>query len=172
MPMASGVPSELESARLGWAMEWVGRSQGWRGCRTALYLAVALTAGWQLHSEDSPKSSDVEYRQRILGTWQDEYQGKRTMTVRVDGTATMLVQLHGWKAALYASSLRFEMTWSIENGQFKKRTTGGEPAGKVKAVLKMMGDHTSERILELTPKRLRLLDQNGKRQYDWRRVPS
>jgi hypothetical protein len=92
------------------------------------------------------------------------------MTVRPDGTATMIVQLRGWKAALYATRLRFEMTWSIEQGRLKKHTTGGEPPGKVKTILRMMGDRVDERILELTADRLLLLDQDGKRQYDWRRV--
>jgi hypothetical protein len=115
-------------------------------------------------------ASDSEQRRLVVGTWEDEYEGHRIMTVRPDGTATMIVQLHGWKAALYASELRFEMIWSIDRGRLKKQTTGGEPAGRVKAILKMMGDRVDEQILELTADRLWLLDQNGKRKYDWRRV--
>jgi hypothetical protein len=34
----------------------------------------------------------------------------------------------------------------------------------------MMGDHVEERILELTDEHLVLLDQNGKRKYEWHRV--
>jgi len=115
-------------------------------------------------------SRDAEYRRLVVGTWEDEYEGKRTMTVRADGTATMIVDLRGWKAALYASRLTFQMVWSIHDGRFQKRTTGGEPSGKVNAILKLMGDRVEERILELTQDRLLLLDQNGKRKYDWHRV--
>ncbi len=106
----------------------------------------------------------------VLGTWQDEYKGKRTMTIREDGTATMVVELEGITAALYASRLRFEMVWSIEAGRLKKRTVGGEPAGKVRLILKTMGDRVDEPILELTDQRLLLLDADGETQYDWRRV--
>lgn len=119
---------------------------------------------------ENPAKKDAEYRRLVLGTWEDDYEGKRTMTVREDGTATMVVKLSGLKAALYAKQLRFDMVWSIKNGRLKKRTVGGEPSGRVKLILKMMGDQVDEPILELTPERLLLLDQNGKRKYDWRRV--
>jgi hypothetical protein len=125
-------------------------------------------------AEPAGKSAkpDAELRHSVVGTWHDEYQGRRTMTVRADGTATMLVQLQGWKAALYASELQFDMVWSIEAGRLKKRTTGGRPATRVKAILATLGDQTEEQILELTANRLLLLDRDGKRQYDWRRVPA
>lgn len=115
-------------------------------------------------------SHDAEYRKKIVGSWHDYYQGDRTMTIRPDGTATMVVVLGGWKAVLYASQLRFDMVWSIEDGLFKKRTTGGDPPGKVKAVLKMMGDHVAEPIVELEDDQLVLQDENGKRKYTWERV--
>jgi hypothetical protein len=106
----------------------------------------------------------------VVGTWQDEYQGKRTMTLREDGTGTMLVELSGWRAVLSAPRLRFDMVWSVEAGRLKKRTVGGEPEPQVQLILKMMGDRVDEPILELTPDRLLLLDRDGKTKYDWRRV--
>ena len=106
----------------------------------------------------------------VIGTWQDEYQGKRTMTLREDGTGTMLVELSGWRAVLSAPRLRFDMVWSVEGGRLKKRTVDGEPATQVQMVLKMMGDRVDEPVLELTPDRLLLLDRDGKTKYDWRRV--
>jgi hypothetical protein len=118
----------------------------------------------------STLGSDAQYRRDVVGVWEDNYQGHRIMTVRADGTATMVVELHGWKARLYASELRFEMTWSIQNGLMTKQTTGGEPPGKVKTILKLMGDRVQEKIVELTSDRLVLLDKDGKRQYEWRRV--
>lgn len=120
--------------------------------------------------ESSDTKDDVLYRKRVVGTWEDDFQGHRTMTIREDGSATMVVELRGWKAALYASKLRFDMVWSIEKGRLKKQTTGGEPSGRVKAILQMMGDRVDEKILELTEDRMRLLDGDGKRQYDWRRI--
>lgn len=114
--------------------------------------------------------NDAELRQRAVGVWEDDYQGHRTMTLRPDGTGVMVVELSGWKAVIYASRLEFYMVWSIENGRMKKQTTGGEPSGKVKTILKMMGDRVDEPILELTGNRLVLLDKDGKRRYEWRKV--
>ncbi len=112
---------------------------------------------------------DDRFRRLVLGTWEDNYEGKRTMTLKEDGTGTMLVELSGLKAALFADRLRFHMKWTIENGRLKEQTIGGEPAGKVQAILKMMGDRVDEPILELTENRLLLLDKDGKTKYDWRR---
>lgn len=117
-----------------------------------------------------PLPSDQECRGQIVGVWEDHYQGHRTMTIRADGSALMVVELQGWKAAFYTSRLEFDMTWSLENGRLKKITQSGRPPGKVKMILRMMGDRVDEKILELTSERLLLLDGDGKKQYDWRRI--
>ena len=106
----------------------------------------------------------------VVGVWEDDYQGKRTMTLREDGTGTMVVELNGWRAALSAPRLRFDMVWSVEDGRLKKRTVGGEPETQVRMILSTMGDQVDEPILELTEDRLVLLDQNGETKYEWRRA--
>jgi hypothetical protein len=147
---------------------------GWKHRKPALgpfvlFLAMVLTLRVVGGAEPPSDRADAEYRRQVLGVWEDDYQGHRTMTVRPDGTATMVVEVRGWKAALYASRLVFEMTWSIEDGRLKKRTVRGEPAGKVKAILALMGDRVDEPIVELTSERLLLLDESRKHRYDWRR---
>jgi hypothetical protein len=119
-----------------------------------------------------PADPDAPLRRLVVGTWEDHYQGKRTMMLKPDGTGTMLVELSGISAILFAERLRFDMVWSLEQGRLKKQTLGGEPADKVELILKTMGDRVDERILELTDQRLLLLDGNGKTQYDWKRVHS
>lgn len=118
----------------------------------------------------SSSSDDAELREAVVGTWQDFYHGKRTMTIRADGTATMLLELSGWKARLFTPRLRLEMVWAVEGGKLHRRTVGGEPADKVEYVNRRAGDRCAEPILELSGNRMRLLDQNGGQQYDWRRV--
>jgi hypothetical protein len=117
-----------------------------------------------------PADADARFRRLIVGIWSDEYQGKRTMTLNEDGTGTMVVELSGWRAAMSASRLRFEMQWRVEAGRLKKRTIGGEPAAQVQMILNIMGDRVDEPILELTASRLLLLDHDGKTKYDWQRV--
>ncbi len=117
-----------------------------------------------------PVDEDTQFRALAAGTWQDEYKGKRTMHLLADGTGTMIVELSGLTAKLFASRLEFDMVWLIENGRMKKQTLGGRPAGKVRAILTMMGDRVDEPILELSDERLLLLDADGKTKYDWQRV--
>lgn len=118
----------------------------------------------------TPTSKDDDFRRQGVGTWQDEYEGRRTLTLREDGTGTMIVELSGLKATLVAPRLQFNMEWSIANGRLKKHSLGGEPATQVNMILKTMGDTVDEPILELTEDRLLLLDGDGKTKYDWRRV--
>ncbi len=148
--------------------------------------ALVVVAGWLIYCKltqptpstqepshaapRTPADPDERARRLLVGVWEDEYQGKRTLTLQQDGTGTMLVELSGLKAMLFASSLRFEMVWSVEAGRLKKRTTGGEPASQVQLILKTMGDRVDEKILKLTEDRLLLLDQDGETKYDWRRA--
>jgi hypothetical protein len=116
-----------------------------------------------------PALDDADLAKLVIGTWTDNYKGKRTMTLLDDGTGTMLVELSGLNA-IFASKLKFNMVWSVENGRLKKRTIDGEPAGRVRMILATMGDRVDEPILELDDNRLLLLDADGETKYDWRRV--
>ena len=143
-----------------------------------IVATAAVLAGWRLYPTESPPhdppppaaGDDARLRKLVVGTWQDDYDGRRTMTVRQDGTATMVVELDGLKAMMFASRLRFDMQWSVEAGRLKKRTVGGDPPGRVRLILEMYGDRVDEPILELTERRLLLLDGDGRTKYDWRRV--
>jgi len=136
-----------------------------------MIAASLLTTGLAVGQDRSePDVRDQQLRRLVVGTWEDDYQGKRTMTLQADGTGTMVVELSGVKAKLFAERLEFEMVWSVEKGRLKKRTLKGEPAVTVQLILKTMGDRVDEPILELTQDRLLLLDKDGKTKYDWRRV--
>jgi hypothetical protein len=120
-------------------------------------------------SNPKPETEEQKTRRMLLGVWQDEYKGKRTMKLNEDGTGTMDVQLSGWQATLFASKLHFDMKWSRDGKTLTKRTVRGEPADKVNLILNTMGDTAKDTILELTEDRLLLLDKDGKTKYDWKR---
>ncbi len=157
--IASAVPSPL------WGEGTV------RGTDSTAVISEPLRSEAEPATKKPPQSltRDERYRQLVVGTWEDDYQGKRTMTLNADGTGTMIVELRGLKATLFAARLKFNMVWSVQNGRLKKRTISGEPQTRVNMILKMMGDRVDERILELTKERLLLLDQDGETRYDWRR---
>jgi hypothetical protein len=136
----------------------------------AVALSGLLVCPLSAQQDAGDGAQDEQLRRLVVGTWQDDYQGKRTKTLNEDGTGTMVVELDGLKARLFAQRLTFEMVWSLENGRLKKQTLKGEPAVKVQMILKTMGDRVDERILELDENRLLLLDKDGKTKYDWRRV--
>jgi len=121
-------------------------------------------------SQSQPADPDAKTRSMVVGTWHDEYQGKRTMTLKDDGTGTMVVELTGWRALMSAPKLTFNMKWSAKDGRLKKQTLSGEPKAQVNMILKTMGDHVDEPILELTEDHLTLLDGDGKTKYFWKRV--
>ena len=146
----------------------------WRFWIVAVVILIGVVVGlvlWNKSASDrfaqqmahsQPVDADARYRSLVLGTWHDECQGKRTMTLKEDGTGTMIVELSGWRAALSAPRLKFNMKWSVKDGHLKKQTISGEPEIQVKMILSTMGDHVDEPILELKEDRLLLLDKDGK----------
>ncbi len=123
---------------------------------------------------DEPASSDPDerYRRAITGMWHDEYHGKRHLTVRADGTGTMVVEPNGIGKKLFAAQLTFEIEWSVADGRVTMKMLNGEPKSKVQLILKIYGEEAEFAILDLNDKRMLLLDADGKTRYDWRRQES
>jgi hypothetical protein len=120
-------------------------------------------------AESQPHSTDDRQRQAMLGKWEDEYRGKRHLTVRDDGTATMVVEPDGIGKRLFAPELTFDIEWSLADGCATMTMIRGEPKSKVQLILKLYGREAEYKILELTGERMLLLDPDGKTRYDWRR---
>ncbi len=130
---------------------------------------MASTAGG-----DEPASSNPDERQRraMTGKWHDEYHGKRHLTVRSDGTGTMVVEPDGIGKKLFAAQLTFEIEWSIADGRVTMKMLNGEPKSKVQLILKIYGQEADYTILELNEEHMLLLDADEKTRYDWRRQES
>ena len=82
---------------------------------TGFPLAVCVLAGWTVGTwlaapssrtlivpssmlqtkEPRPLIPTNDSAVSVLGTWEDRYEGKRTMTLKEDGTGTMVVELSG-----------------------------------------------------------------------------
>lgn len=117
----------------------------------------------------SPSDPDAAYRQMVLGSWEDDYHGKRYLTLREDGTAEMLVEPAGVGKLLVAPQLRFNVEWKVEHGKLHMKTLGGEPEAKVNMVLRIYGNQVAQPIQQLTADRMILLDEDGTTKYEWRR---
>lgn len=105
----------------------------------------------------------------VLGDWEDDYSGKRSLTVRADGTATMVCEPSGLGATLFAPRLQFEIDWKLVDNELTFTTRSGEPKTQVDMVLNLYGRSRKHPIIELTADRMLLLDPDGTTKYDWRR---
>jgi len=114
-------------------------------------------------------AQDARHKQLIVGEWEDDYRGKRYLTIREDGTATMLVEPAGIGKMLVAPQLNFDVEWSLEEGYLSLKTLGGEPKAKVDMVLRIYGNQVRQPIQELSADNLTLLDEDGVTVYHWRR---
>ena len=109
-------------------------------------LAVSNSSTGPLASDTH---TDAQLQQLAVGTWRDFYHGRRTLTLRSDGTATMVVELSGMKARLFTPRLVLDIAWSIKDGKMRRRTVGGRPADKVAFVYGRAGVAVAEPILAL-----------------------
>lgn len=113
---------------------------------------------------------DTSVTRKMLGVWEDDYQGHRILTLKSDGTGVMEVHLKGLAATLFAATLIFEEEWSVEDGTVTMIATGGEPAGKVALVLRLHGNRSTQRIVEVTDEKMILVEEPSGTRFEWRRL--
>lgn len=121
-------------------------------------------------TSESPGESDKALATRMLGTWEDDYKGHRTLTLLEDGNGTMVVELDGFASTLFAAKLTFTEQWSVKDGHVTMKATGGEPEGKVRLVLNLHGDTSTQEIIEVTEDRMILVEKPSGTRFEWRRV--
>lgn len=111
-----------------------------------------------------------EQEKLAVGTWRNWYCGERVLSIRGDGTATMVTKPDGvWKFA-FGSRVSIEIDWQVTDGKLLCDITSGTPASKVQLIEKMWGRHWEQEILEFTAERLLVLGEDGTTEYDWVRI--
>lgn len=106
----------------------------------------------------------------IVGNWQQEFYGKRTLTVKADGTAAMTILPSGVFALGFGSKIDLTMFWSVKDGHLDYGVNGGTPDDKVKLAAKTWGDHWVEKIVTLDENKLDLLSEDGSSHSVWERA--
>jgi hypothetical protein len=138
-----------------------------------LNLAAIPTAiEHALAETPAPPPAALPIQQRMLGVWEDDYQGHRTLSLNGDGTGRMVVELSGAAASLFADRLAFNQQWAFDPDQQLVTMTAidGEPATKVNLVLRIYGREATYKVETVTDKQLILVDQADQKLYEWRRV--
>ena len=115
--------------------------------------------------------TDDELRKLIVGKWQREYAGQRTLTVASGGTASMVIEPDQIWSLVFGNRLETRILWKIENGRIIYHTTSGTPADKYETASQVWGTKWNELIERLDATSLVLLDDNGER-YEYTRAGS
>ncbi|MFT5326048.1 MAG: hypothetical protein ACI8P0_003922 [Planctomycetaceae bacterium] len=132
--------------------------------------SAASTESGAIEEPNDVASTLTDLEKSMLGTWEDDYKGHRTLTLNADGTGRMVVELDGFAATLFARKLTFQEEWTVADGKVTMKATGGEPAGKVSLVLSLHGDSSTQRIVDVTPDRMILVEEPSETRFEWRRV--
>jgi len=109
-------------------------------------------------------------KKQVLGIWEQFNQGRRVLTVREDGTATMKVKLEGAWSYVVGENLEFEINWNIEGSRLLFHTTGGKPEGSLKLITSMYGTERNHQIEKLTDDEMILVDEKDKSRDHWKRI--
>ena len=119
---------------------------------------------------ESPGGSDESYRRLMLGKWERQLFGERTLTVRADGTATAVFDPSEIWSLVFGNRLTLELDWKVERGYAIYQIRTGSPAMEFERAKKQFGERWNEKILELNEERLLLLDGDGVSKSLWKRV--
>jgi len=135
-------------------------------------LTSSTDAGSQDASVPAPELSpeDAQRSRLVVGVWEQERFGKRQMTIKSDGTATMIMRPSGVWATMFGERIDLEMYWSIRDGHIDYGVSGGTPAQQTETARKMWGDHWVEKIEKLSADEMVLLDQSTSAPSGWKRV--
>lgn len=122
-------------------------------------------------SHSATASPDVSKTgiQRLVGVWQQEVFGRRTLTIRPDGTASMVVEPNSIFSLGFGKRIDVELKFEVKANRAVYAIVGGAPADKVELAKKTWGDHWDEELLEVTESTFVLLEASGNRCV-WERV--
>lgn len=110
-----------------------------------------------------------QIRQVVAGHWTSEYYGTRYLTVRNDGTATILFQANTMARMVVGARLRIEYTWEYDPSKERVIFTmvDGGPESGIAYVRKLWGNQQKQDVLFVCTGELHLRDLDGKTEHHW-----
>lgn len=116
------------------------------------------------------EKQDAAHRELLIGRWEQENLGKRTLDVQPDGSATMIFEPGGLLAFTLGDRLVFDANWTLEQGRLDIHVTGGTPKTKAKIALGLVGDHWNRPIEELNDEHLAVRKEEDNSLSEWTRL--
>lgn len=109
---------------------------------------------------------------RLVGCWRDGFCGQRTLTLKTDGSATMLLELDFTGRLLYGKSLEFDMRWSLDGSTLSFEILTGRPGDAARSAIKLWGEAFEYRLELVDRERLHGWASDDSILYKLRRVVS
>lgn len=116
------------------------------------------------------EKQDAAHRDLLVGRWEQENLGKRTLDVKPDGSATMTFEPGGLLAFTLGDRLVFDAEWTLERGRLDIHVTGGTPKTKAKIALGLVGDHWNRPIEKLNQEYLAVRKEEDNSLSEWSRL--
>jgi len=123
-------------------------------------------------ADAQPATSESDsHRKRIIGTWLQHNDEERTITVREDGTASIIAELSDYRQYIVGKKLEFDVEWTLEDGTLTFITTGGRPEESIKYITAIYGKSKQYVILEFGEDKLLLKKADAdENEPDWTRI--
>ena len=107
--------------------------------------------------------------QRLVGSWRDSFCGQRTLTLKADGTATMLLELDFAGRLLYGKRLTFDMRWTVNESILTFEILTGSPLDAARSAMKVWGEKFEYRVVQLDDEQLQAWTSDDSTLYKLRR---
>ncbi len=130
----------------------------------------ALGASASTTPAAQPPATDPSLAEVLIGSWQDDFYGKRIFHFRPDGTATMTIELDRVGQVLYGPKLTFFIDWTLKEDVLTMKMTGGEPKQTATAVAKIFGETSDQRVEGFSDEELILRSLDSQKLYVHRRI--
>ena len=135
----------------------------------ATNLEAAATSADEPPRDAQPSSAAFDCKQ-LVGCWRDGFCGQRTLTLKADGSATMLLELDFAGRLLYGKTLEFDMRWSLNESILSFEILTGHPVDAARSAIKLWGEAFEYRIELVDHERLHGWTSDDATLYKLRRI--
>ena len=123
-------------------------------------------------ASDMPVVSSTFDVRRLVGSWRDSFCGQRTLTLKADGSATMLLELDFAGRLLYGKRLEFDMRWSMNKSILTFEIVTGHPVDAARSAMKVWGEKFEYRLTQLDDEQMHGWARDDSTLYKLRREAS
>jgi len=116
-----------------------------------------------------PKLTKVDPAQ-LVGQWKDSFFGTRTLILKADGTARMILDLDLTGRLLYGKRLEFDMEWSVEGAVVTIDILKGTPEKPARSAMNTWGERYVYLLDCVEDHQVEMRDSDGSMNYVLRRV--